>query len=75
MRVPTRISGSALGRMTWRSTCSRLAPSVSAALMRSTGTPRTPDAVESAIAGRMARKISSTFGISPMPNQMTTSGR
>src|SRR5215212_6319085 len=61
MRSPTRISGRADSRTTWRITCSRLAPMERAALICSWLTERTPARAESATGAKQARKISSTF--------------
>src|SRR5882724_10916397 len=55
MRMPVRISGSAVGSTTCRSTCHWVAPMDRAALTRPRVTPRTPAAVEIATGAKMAR--------------------
>src|SRR5476649_2923632 len=55
MRTPVRMSGRALGRITWRISCQRVAPSDCAARSFAGSTVRTPVAVEMAIGAKIAR--------------------
>ena len=55
MRSPVRISGSALGNTTSRSSWPRLAPSERAACSRTGSARRTPAAVAMASGAKMAR--------------------
>ncbi|KVG25410.1 hypothetical protein WJ30_02290 [Burkholderia diffusa] len=75
IRRPVRISGSAAGSTTWRTICAKLPPSEYAALICSTVAARTPARAAIAIGAKHARKITTSFAVSSMPNQITTSGR
>ena len=75
IRIPVRMSGSALGSSTWVSTCRRVAPNERAALIWASGAERMPAAVEIAIGASMASPMTRILAGSPMPNQMMTSGR
>ncbi|MNP61022.1 hypothetical protein D3C76_1561620 [compost metagenome] len=55
MRMPVRMSGSALGRITWRISCALVAPSDCAARSLAGSTVRTPVAVAMAIGAKIAR--------------------
>ncbi|MNG35963.1 hypothetical protein D3C84_1228460 [compost metagenome] len=55
MRTPVKISGKALGKITWRINCARVAPSDCAARNLAGSTVRTPVAVAMAIGAKIAR--------------------
>ena len=55
MRMPVRISGSALGSTTKRSTCQRVAPSARAARTLTCATLRTPATADSVTGAKIAR--------------------
>ena len=71
-RMPVITSGSTMGKTPWRTTCMREAPSVRRASTLSSETLRTASLVASTIGGKAARKSRTTFGVSSMPNQMTS---
>ena len=54
-RMPVKMSGRHEGKMTWRKTCQRLAPSDWAPWMRSWPTPRTPAMAATDSGGNAAR--------------------
>ena len=74
-RAPIKISGKADGRITWRNTCQRPAPSARATCTRSSGTLRTPSRAATAETGRAARNSMMILLVSPMPNQTISSTR
>ncbi|MNG17348.1 hypothetical protein D3C84_1013290 [compost metagenome] len=55
IRTPVRMSGKALGKMTWRINCVRVAPKDCAARNLAGSTVRTPVAVAMAIGAKIAR--------------------
>ena len=72
MRSPVRISGSAPGRITSHSTCARLAPS---ARRESAPAARFYPCQRRHGYRRENRRRSAGFEVSPMPNQITISGK
>ena len=71
---PVKNCGSALGRRTCHSSWSLVAPIVRSRFIVSGSAEPRPWIVPTAIAKNVNSATSATFGASPKPNQITTSG-
>lgn len=71
---PAKNAGTALGMSTLRRTRSRFAPNDRARSTRSRSACSSPSVVETTIGKKQISATTSTFGITPNPNQTTISG-